>query len=425
MATTQPSSIFNPSDANKPDFLSQRPDSNTQMSSAKSRPEPPNLREMGDAGFSLATNSETVNLASLNDHFVEDIIDSSSLTRTSSVSQLSAVPSFDNNPYNCQPNASETNDLILQQATADTATTGTIPFSQLSTELTRWPAVEKGYSADSNTKSTSNTTPSFPNVLCRDPKPTSTIPPQPENAPVLPGEARINGEIRQSSQDPSQTTNSSGGCQAQCHIAILHRLASMEHSIAIEAGPTTIDFILIAQQDLCLLSGRLFNCRYEERDGCLHSRPSSIISLGLLAEQVVLLLEDLFRRAARAAHDRDHVFRTTWLVTPDTLSEQSAVRFERSTRGIFDQRVTCPIPEANSELSLGRYKVPATAKARAMKQILRRRIRQLLGVLADVAAYCANRDTLDNSAILEAARRLAEELHGRVGSLQGRVELAG
>lgn len=226
-------------------------------------------------------------------------------------------------------------------------------------------------------------------------------------------------------------SESDSPCQGQCFLTILRRLAWLEHSRGTDKKLLTIDVVMTAERDTRLLKEQLFKCGRDvpEDEGCLYSRPSSLMALSLLAECVVSLFEDLFRRAAISAQERERIFRTAWPINSSPISpggtrtlsaHQSAARFERSIRGAFDRNITCPVPEANCDLFLGKFRVGSEAKSRAMRQILRRRIGKLLATLVDIRRFVGpGGDVIQGS-----AKQIAEDLHHRVESLQGRVELA-
>ncbi|KAJ5972577.1 uncharacterized protein N7479_002495 [Penicillium vulpinum] len=226
-------------------------------------------------------------------------------------------------------------------------------------------------------------------------------------------------------------SESDGSCQGQCYLTILRRLASLEHCRGMDKKLLAIDVVMTAERDTRLLKEQLFKCGRDvpEDEGCLYSRPSSLMALSLLAECVVSLFEDLFRRAAISAHERERIFRTAWPIDSSPISpsekrtlsaHQSAARFERSIRGAFDRNITCPVPEANCDLFLGNFRVGSEAKSRAMRQILRRRIGKLLAMLVDIRRFVGP----EGGVIQGSAKQIAEDLHHRVESLQGRVELA-
>ncbi|KAJ5207301.1 hypothetical protein N7491_002066 [Penicillium cf. griseofulvum] len=226
-------------------------------------------------------------------------------------------------------------------------------------------------------------------------------------------------------------SESDGPCRGECHLAILRRLAWLEHSRGKKEKPLTIDVLLAAERDTRLLKEQLFKCSNDmcEDGGCLSSRPSSLMALSLLAECVVSLLEDIFYRAVISARERERIFQTAWPIgsnptSPggprDLSAQQSAARFERSIRGAFDRNITCPVPEANCDLFLGKFGVRNEAKSRAMRQILRRRIRKLLATLVDMKRVVGPR----GGVMQRSALQIAEDLHHRVESLQGRVEIA-
>ncbi|KAJ5538319.1 hypothetical protein N7494_007798 [Penicillium frequentans] len=116
-------------------------------------------------------------------------------------------------------------------------------------------------------------------------------------------------------------SGSDGSCHGQCYLTILHRLAWLEHSRGTKENPLTIDVVLIAERDTRLLKEQLFECgsNTPEDKGCVSSRPSSLMSLMLLAECVISILENLFRRAAVLARERERDFRSAWSVNPNSV----------------------------------------------------------------------------------------------------------
>jgi hypothetical protein len=227
-------------------------------------------------------------------------------------------------------------------------------------------------------------------------------------------------------------SESDGPCQGGCHLNILRYFAWLEHSRSTKERPLTIDVLLAAERDTRLLKEQLFNCSngISEDGGCISSRPASLMALSLLTECVVSLLEDIFLRAASSARERERIFQPAWPISPNPSSpsggprdlavQQSAARFERSIRSAFDRNITCPVPEASCDLFLGNFGVRNEAKSRTMRQILRRRIRKLLATLVDMKRVVGPR----GGVMQRSAKQIAEDLHYRVESLQGRVELA-
>ncbi|KAJ5909886.1 hypothetical protein N7504_004529 [Penicillium tannophilum] len=250
------------------------------------------------------------------------------------------------------------------------------------------------------------------------------------SSPISNNQMSHNGGVstKNTTRSPS---GSDGPCQGQCNLNILHRLAWLEHSRGTKENPLTIDVVLIAERDTRMLKEQLFECgnNTPEDKGCVSSRPSSLMSLVLLAECVTSILEDLFGRAAILARERERDIRSAWSVNPDSVppggvrslsAQQSAARFERSIRGVFDRNISCPIPEANCDLSLGKFRVGGEAKSRAMKHILRRRLRELLATLVDVKTFVGRGSGIVQGSV----KQIAEDLLRRVESLQGRIELA-
>ncbi|KAF7589234.1 hypothetical protein BBP40_004577 [Aspergillus hancockii] len=250
------------------------------------------------------------------------------------------------------------------------------------------------------------------------------------------------------------------GCKAECCVSILRRLAELEHSLAINQQLLAIDFVLIAERDTRILKDRLFACGKRSinsasnvtcDNACLLMRPCSILVLTILAQRVVHMLEDLFRRAAVSAQALERASRSAWPMdtqpsptfmdlcsaTESATSQRFATCFERSIRTTLDQQISCPVPDSNCELLLGSHRVSIEAESRAMKQILRRRFWKLAAMLRDLEAWVVHGSTtaqsdsdsrnegVDSSAIFRATKAMVEELHRGVEALQGRIELAG
>ncbi|KAK2616098.1 hypothetical protein N8I77_002807 [Diaporthe amygdali] len=269
-------------------------------------------------------------------------------------------------------------------------------------------------------------------------------------------------------QDP-QVTREAG----HCYLAILQRLAQLEKTLDAGPQPPRLDVVLSAERDTRALKERLFACQGHVHQGpdilsssitppergsqrCIDAHDSSLLVLGLLADRVTSLLEDLFRRAAVSSHSMDQATRATaasWLLgsQPEFVSQAGERQYERSVRNSFPRTIQCPVPEANCELAIGSYEVDDEVKSRVMKLILKKRVTALERMLEDLNDYLmdvegkANRSGHDRNGQTEeeqgsillgsvrqrrnvnrrAAASMAEDLHRRAELLQGRLELAG
>ncbi|KAJ0107031.1 hypothetical protein J7T55_006909 [Diaporthe amygdali] len=269
-------------------------------------------------------------------------------------------------------------------------------------------------------------------------------------------------------QDP-QVTREAG----HCYLAILQRLAQLEKTMDAGPQPPRLDVVLSAERDTRALKERLFACQGHVHQGpdilrssitppesgsqsCIDAHDSSLLVLGLLADRVTSLLEDLFRRAAVSSHSMDQATRGTtasWLLgsQPEFVSQANERQYERSVRSSFPRTIQCPVPEANCELTIGSYEVDDEVKSRVMKLILKKRVTALERMLEDLKDYLmevegkANRPVHEGNGQTEekqgsillgsvrqgrsvnqrAAASMAEDLHRRAELLQGRLELAG
>ncbi|RYP74943.1 hypothetical protein DL771_002727 [Monosporascus sp. 5C6A] len=103
----------------------------------------------------------------------------------------------------------------------------------------------------------------------------------------------VNGPITQNAPDTV----------VDCYVAILTRTTRLEQSMVAAPHAPPIDLVLEAERDLRALKQRLFACVGHAHNGrdCLASDRPVLLSLSLLAERVVTMLEQTFRLAAGTA----------------------------------------------------------------------------------------------------------------------------
>lgn len=197
--------------------------------------------------------------------------------------------------------------------------------------------------------------------------------------------------------------------EGSCYVAILVCLTQLEQTLESSPEPR-LDLVLSAEQGLRSLKERLFSCQGHHGlapGKCLDVHGSSLLVLGPVAERVIRLLEDIFRRAMRLS---------TWFPgSPGGgRSEVSERQLERAVRGSFARHINCPVPEANCKLTIGNYEVDTEVKARVTKQILGQRTRTLDRLLHDMVTCAADRAMAGVEALMGDLQRRAELLQGRI-----------
>lgn len=281
------------------------------------------------------------------------------------------------------------------------------------------------------------------------------LPPSPLAALVGFDSQGIGTHQRHSSSNGEQISEEAG----HCYLAIIQRLSRLEATIDTGQQPPRLDVILSAERDTRALKERILSCQGHERSpqSCTDAHGSSLLVLGLLADRVTSLFEDLFRRAAVSSHSMDQATRGTtasWLYGPlPAFASQAGERqYERSVRSSFSRNIQCPVPEANCELTIGNFEVDIEVKSRVMKLILKQRVgalermlEELRDHLKDVAGQGdrpgrgrnGQRPAGELESILlgsvkssrslsrAATAYMVEDLHRRAEMLRGRLELAG
>ncbi|KAI1187054.1 hypothetical protein F5B17DRAFT_339038 [Nemania serpens] len=185
---------------------------------------------------------------------------------------------------------------------------------------------------------------------------------------------------------------------SDCYAEILGRTTKLEKALAQTTLPPTIDFALEAERDFNRLRHQLFACAGHQvplpledpsspiesashatitPKPCLATDRPVFLSLTVLAERVVTLLEEMFRQAAMSAQSMDQAADFIWSQTPGT-SVASARRVQRSLRNGINRPCVSVGMDSYRALCLGDFVVEAQAKADALGHILKLRVRRML-----------------------------------------------
>ncbi|KAI1389348.1 uncharacterized protein F4822DRAFT_198186 [Hypoxylon trugodes] len=218
-----------------------------------------------------------------------------------------------------------------------------------------------------------------------------------------------------------------------CYTAIITRTAKLEQSLIDAPRPPPIDLVLEAERDLRTLMQCVSTCNGHEYNGrqCLVSDRPVLLSLSLLTERIVTMLEETFRFAAATANTENGSIQDP---CRDLVSTVATRRIERAFRGLLDQPCVFPIPAGNLDLRVGNYVVDKPVKARAIKGILQVRMRKLLRTLEDMKTIPRAEDRRDSligplnwgnsaSVIEDAAQRIVQDLIRRMEALEGGMAL--
>lgn len=250
---------------------------------------------------------------------------------------------------------------------------------------------------------------------------------------------------------------------ATCYTAILTQTAKLEQTLAQTTSPPGIDLVLEAERDFWALQHGLFTCtghrapppspqqqqqEHGNRDPnlislqstnyydqpCLASKRPVLLSLALLADHIICMLEDVFRLAAQAAHTLDKTSLAG--ASEGGLSSLPARRLQRSCRSVWENPCVPTLMEVSRELYLGDFLVENPVKSKAMRRILSLRVDRMLQALQDMRAgrYVGEQDAKEvpeaplawvgsKSLISDAADTLVDDLIRRVESLQGAMIL--
>ena len=225
------------------------------------------------------------------------------------------------------------------------------------------------------------------------------------------------------------------GMADQGYIAVLTALASLEQSVAAGLPTPSVELVLRAERDFRLLKHRIFTCRehasYGEGPSFLPANPRAVLTLSLLAERVVSMLEGKFNATVSAISAR--------AMDPNfSAHDHEARRLERCFRGFLDQPCVFPVPGGKAEIRFGVHELGMPATARAIKAILQVRFRKMLAALLDMQGELERQgrtqvdvgrgilDWGDSDALLRGtASDLVQNLIRRLKGLQGALVLMG
>ncbi|KAI1177514.1 hypothetical protein F4777DRAFT_195520 [Nemania sp. FL0916] len=185
-----------------------------------------------------------------------------------------------------------------------------------------------------------------------------------------------------------------------CHAAVLAQAAKLEQALSQAASPPTIDIVLGAEGDFSSLRHRLFTCNGHQSPvpentspqawAVPHAIPSAkpclatdrpvLLSLALLAERVIGMLEDMFHLAAKSAQTMDQASDFIWSGAPG-MSAPSARRLQRSLRNVAPTPCVSLEMDSYRALRLDDFSVEGQAKTNAMSRILKLRVDRMLKAL--------------------------------------------
>ncbi|KAK6075842.1 hypothetical protein SCUP515_05663 [Seiridium cupressi] len=251
-----------------------------------------------------------------------------------------------------------------------------------------------------------------------------------------------------------------------CYTSILAQTAKLMQAQAQTGLPPGIDLVFEAERDFSIMRQRLLTCTghsvpsQQHGNGdpnlialestnsrhrpCLTLDRPVLLSLALLAEHVIGMLEDMFRLAAQAAHTIDKTnLGLSWSGSGPGTGAQEGVpvgplarRLQRSCRSLWAKPCVSPLVEASRDLRLGDFMIDNPAKSNAMRRILSLRVDRMLQALLDMrrCSWGGQRDgsqmpetPLDwggsASLMSEIAGTLVDDLIRRVESLQGAMVL--
>jgi hypothetical protein len=237
---------------------------------------------------------------------------------------------------------------------------------------------------------------------------------------------------------------------ADCYIDILSQSTRFEKALSQPVLSPPIDLVLSAERCFGILRRRLFTCTGHpphSTHSCLSpaaDRPV-FLSLALLANRIVGMLEEMFRVRAKSAPVVDAVRELLpWLTrgTDETVSGLtgsclSARRKRRSRRMMSTAPCASPVVEASGALRIGGFTVDGMAKNRTIGRILIRRVRRMLGELRQMQGVESSRSGAgygqppgrslgwDGSGKLldRSAEMLVDDLIRRIEALQGTMVL--
>ncbi|KAI0514721.1 hypothetical protein F5B22DRAFT_228409 [Xylaria bambusicola] len=221
-------------------------------------------------------------------------------------------------------------------------------------------------------------------------------------SPMSSNIAHIKADIRGDSVSaPAISVSTAVHALSDWYTEVLARTTKLEQALAQTTSSPTIDFVLEAERDFNHLHCWLFACAGHQ--ACLslenpplptESEPQSTIitrscpatdrpvflSLALFAERVVTLLEEMFRQVTKSTQSMDQATDFIWSKTSET-SDPSARRVQRSLYSATKKPCVSVGMDSYCELYLGDCAVEAQAKADALGQILKLRVKRMLRAL--------------------------------------------
>lgn len=191
---------------------------------------------------------------------------------------------------------------------------------------------------------------------------------------------------------------------SDCYTAVLAQTTRLEEALSRTTSPPAIDLVLEAERDFTGLRHRLFACTGHQTSlpledaspltwteprtvtptqPCLATDRPILLSLALLAERVVGMLEDMFRLAAKSAQNMDQASDFAWFGALGTSgpTAPSARRLQRSLRNVTSTPCVSLAMESFRALRLDDFVVEGQAKTNAMSRILKLRVKRMLRAL--------------------------------------------
>ncbi|KAI0976511.1 hypothetical protein F4678DRAFT_228603 [Xylaria arbuscula] len=243
-----------------------------------------------------------------------------------------------------------------------------------------------------------------------------------------------------------------------CYTTILRRTLELEGELSSSSATPPIDLVLEAESEYSGLQSRIFTCSGHHpslrfapisaseplcqnirASSCLTSDQPIALSLALLAERVVGMLEGLVRLAAHSAQSSDRANEVLWSSPAAQDPDLTARRLQRSFRTNWVKGCVSLETDADRDLCLGNFVVQGQAKSTAMRRILKLRVRRMLAALEALQAMSTTAQAGNNKrdqfsaspldwggsgAVLgKMADALLTDLRRRMESVQGAVML--
>ncbi|KAI0141654.1 hypothetical protein GGR57DRAFT_403735 [Xylariaceae sp. FL1272] len=250
-----------------------------------------------------------------------------------------------------------------------------------------------------------------------------------------------------------------GSDMLDCYAALLAQTAKLEHILSKAPSPSTIELVLEAERDFNSCRQRIFACDGHPKTlphddtnpltptpphatyakPCLATERPVLLSLTILAERVVSLLEDMFRQAAQVARTVDQANDFVWSGTSgiSVTSTILARRMQRSLRNVMNKPCVSLEMDSYRALQLGDFTIQGQSKSDAMTRILKLRVKRTLTAVETLVADASVKPDrrigqsltgpLDwggsGTAFRQMTSTLLEDLMRRMESLQGAMVL--